>query len=114
MAVDQGGLRSTQARIAALTRAAMTDGAEISAPGRKAFLESFQTGHECRHCPPIIIDQSLAPEQKARAVQAAISAHFSRLALASARARGKAQVLMRQSRAADRELADGLAQLNGE
>jgi hypothetical protein len=112
MTDDPRSLRSLQARIAALTRAAQTDGSEISAPGRAAFMKSFETGHECQHCTPIVIDQSLPPEQQARAVQAAISAHFSRLALASARSRGKAQALIRQSRAADRAIAEGLAQLD--
>lgn len=102
---DGRDLKSLQMRVAALVRAAQTDGAEMTRPARAAFLESFETGHQCKHCKPIVIDQTMPPEQRARAVQAAISAHFSRLALASARARGR-------SAEADAELADNLAQLD--
>lgn len=111
---DPRSLRSLKARVAALTRAAQTDGSEISAPGRAKFLANFETGHTCKHCGTITIDQSLPSEQRARAVQAAISAHFYRLALASARTRAHAKVLMRQARAADAELERGLAQLDAE
>jgi hypothetical protein len=111
---DPRSLRSLQARIAALTRAARTDGREISAPGRAQFLANFETEHSCQYCGTITIDQSLPPAQRARAAEAAMSAHFSRLAKASAAARGKAKVLIRQSRAAERELERGLAQLDAE
>lgn len=75
--------RRANATIAALTRAARTDGREISAPARKAFLESFETEHRCGRCGTVTIDQSLPPEQRARAARAAMSAHFRRLAAVS-------------------------------
>lgn len=75
--------RRANATIAALTRAARTDGRDISAPARKAFLASFETEHRCDHCGTITIDQSLPPDQKARAARAAMSAHFRRLASVS-------------------------------
>jgi hypothetical protein len=76
-------LRRTNATIAALTRAATTDGREISAPARKAFLEKFEHEHTCAHCGTVKIDQALPPEQRARAARAAMSAHFRRLAAVS-------------------------------
>ena len=75
--------RRSSATIAALTRAARTDGREISAPARRAFLDSFQVEHTCRHCGTVTIDQSLPPDQRARAARAAMSAHFRRLAAVS-------------------------------
>lgn len=74
--------RSIHARIAALTRAAQTDGSVISAPARAKFLENFETEHKCRLCGTVTINQSLSPQQRLRAVEAARRAHFSRLALA--------------------------------
>lgn len=112
MADETSDLRSAQARIAALTRAAQTDGREISAPARRAFLESFLTGHTCGLCKTVTIDQSLPPDQRARAVQAAISAHFTRMALKSARARSRARAAEREAAEASAELHERLAQLD--
>lgn len=112
MADETADLRSAQARIAALTRAAQTDGREISAPGRQAFLKSFLTGHSCKLCKPVTIDQALPPDQKARAAEALMRAHFTRMALKSALARGRARRGRDEASDADRELAEGLAQLD--
>lgn len=104
--------RRANATIAALTRAAKTDGREISAPARARFLEKFQTRHACRHCGVIEIDQSLPPEQRARAARAAMSAHFRRLAAASRLARFTAARITEQAEQADEELRADLAELD--
>jgi hypothetical protein len=96
--------RRASATIAALTRAARTDGREISAPGRAAFLASFQTRHTCKHCGTIEIDQSLPPDQRARAARAAMSAHFRRLASVSVTARHTMQRIDQIAVAAEEQL----------
>jgi hypothetical protein len=101
---EEANDRSEHARIAALTRAAQSDGSAMTAPARAAFLDGFKTGHKCKYCKPITIDQSLPPEQRARATQALISLHFTRIR----KARKKAA----QASKADRELAGDLAQLD--
>jgi hypothetical protein len=112
MADETSDLRSAQARIAALTRAARTDGREISAPARKAFLDSFLEGHSCNLCKPVTINPALPPDQRARAAEALMRAHFTRLALKSALARGRIARGRDEASDADRELAEGLAQLD--
>lgn len=106
--------RRANAQIAALTRAARTDGRAISAPARAAFLERFETRHECRHCGVIQIDQSLPPEQRARAARAAMSAHFRRLAAASKLARYTAARIEAQADQVDEQLRADLAALDVE
>jgi hypothetical protein len=110
--MDEQEIRSTHAQLAALTRAATTDGAEISAAGRAKFLANFETEHTCRHCGTVTIDQSLPPAQRRRAAQAAMRAHFIRLRRASQISRDRAATLIEQARAAEQELADDKAQLH--
>lgn len=100
------------ARIAALTRAATMDGSEISAPARAAFMERFKTRHECKLCGVVEIDQTLPPKQRARAVQAAITAHFTRLAARPRIARMRARQLYRSAQQAEAELDQELADLD--
>lgn len=106
--------RRTNATIAALTRAARTDGREISAPARRAFLESFETKHSCRHCGTVEIDQSLPPDQKARAVRAAISLHFRRLASVSVAGRSTLERVGSMVDAAEEQLRTELGELDDE
>jgi hypothetical protein len=111
--MDDQEMRSTHAQLAALTRAARTDGAEISAPGRAAFLKNFEDGHHCKHCgtvPPV--DQSLPPAQRQRAAQAALRAHMIRLNRASAIARRTAATYIGRAQAAGQQLAEDQAQLD--
>ena len=105
--------RSANASIAALTRAARTDGRDISAPARKKFLENFETRHECERCGVVEIDQSMPPEQRARAAAAARSAHFRRLATVSRLARHAAAELTARAEAAETQLNAELAELDG-
>jgi len=104
--------RRANATIAALTRAAQTDGREISAPARKAFLASFETQHSCKHCGVINIDQSLPPDQRARAAKAAMSAHFRRLAAVSVAGRATLERIGGMVDAAEEQLRDELEQLD--
>lgn len=109
---DDHSLRRLHARIAALTRAARTDGDEISAPARAAFMKRFETRHECQLCGVVEIDQTLPPIQRQRAIEAAISAHFTRLAMRSGLARAKARRLYQRAQEAEAELTDELADLD--
>lgn len=109
---DDRSLRSMHARIAALTRAARTDGREISAPARSAFMKRFETRHECKLCGVVEIDQTLPPAQCARAVQAAITAHFTRLAARPRIARMRAAQLYQSAAQAEAELDEELAGLD--
>lgn len=104
--------RRANATIAALTRAARTDGREISAPGRAAFLRSFETEHTCTHCGTIKIDQSLPPDQRARATKAAISAHFRRLAAVSVAGRSAMSRIDTMVTAAEEQLGTELELLD--
>ncbi len=74
-------LRSLRARLAALTLHASTDSTLHTAPARKAFLAKFED----------LVDPDLVLPVAERLRRAAIArrAHFTRLALASARARSR-------------------------
>ena len=109
---DDASLRSMHARIAALTRSARTDGREISAPARAAFLQKFETRHECKLCGTVEIDQSLPPAQRQRAVEAAIRAHFTRLAMRPRIARARARRLYVDAKKAEAALSEELAGLD--
>ena len=107
---DEQTVRSLHARVAALTRASTTDGAEISAAGRAQFLENFRTGeHRCKLCPPLPpIDQALPADQQQRMTQARIDLHFQRMGLASAAARNRSRRLADLADGLDGELAEQL------
>jgi hypothetical protein len=104
--------RRANATIAALTRAARTDGREISAPARRAFLSSFETQHHCTHCGTVTIDQSLPPDQRARAARAAMSAHFRRLASVSVAGRSTLERVGGMVTAAEDQLRAELGELD--
>jgi hypothetical protein len=73
--------RSIRARLAAHTlHAKVTDPAAHTAPARQAFLDRFE-----REVDP---DGTLSPADRARRAEHARKAYFTRLALASAKARG--------------------------
>lgn len=65
----------------------------MTAKARQAFWDSFNVGHDCGLCDPVIIDQSLPPREKDRQAAAARAAHFSRIArnarIAATAARGR-------------------------
>lgn len=74
--------RSLRARLAAHTlHAQIVDPAAHTAPARRAFLDRFE-----REVDP---DGTLPPAERARRAEHARKAYFTRLALASARARAK-------------------------
>lgn len=100
---DEG--RRLRAQVAALTRAAQTDGAEISAPAREQFLQNFLTEHTCRLCGTITIPPHLTPAQRNRAAAAAKRVHFKRLNLQSRAARLALEQLQELTARLDAELA---------
>lgn len=71
--------RTLRARLAAHTLHASHDSREITAPARAAFLNRLE-----RECDP---DGVLPPEERARRVEQARKAYFTRLAYQSSRAR---------------------------
>ncbi len=73
--------RVLRAKIAAHVRWSRQDPVEGTSSARAAFLERFE-----REVDP---DQVLPPDERARRAEHARKAHFSRLAMASARARRK-------------------------
>jgi hypothetical protein len=109
---EERSLRSMQAQIAALTRAARSNGSEMTAAKRAAFLRGFETRHECKYCGVIEINQDLPPAEHERAATAARSAHFRRLALRSKASRLRARKLYKQARDIESELAAELADLD--
>lgn len=71
--------RTLRARAAAHAMHAKNDSQQTSANGRAAFLASFEA--------QVDPDGTLPPEERRRRAEHARSAHFARLALASAKAR---------------------------
>ena len=52
----------------------------MTAKARQSFWDSFNAGHECTVCKPVIIDPALPAGERERQAAAARSAHFSRIA----------------------------------
>lgn len=71
--------RVLRARLAAHAMHSQNDSREVTAPARAAFLAGFE-----RDVDP---EGELPPEERARRAEQARRAHFTRLALASSRAR---------------------------
>ncbi len=81
MASSTPAHRALVSRIAAHSKWAKTDSTEGTAAARRAFLDRFE-----REVDP---DGTLPPAERARRAEHARKAYFTRLALASARARRK-------------------------
>ena len=91
--------RALVARIAANERwSREPDRAAATAPARAALLAKFE-----RQVDP---DGTLPPQERARRAEHARKAHFTRLALASARSRRRAREFTAEAEAAEAELAD--------
>lgn len=73
-------------KLGGLTNAARGNITSLSRSGRRAFRDGFDTGHGCRVCPTITIDQDLPPDERARRADALYRLHFARMAAAKARA----------------------------
>jgi hypothetical protein len=82
-------VNSLAGRVGGLTRSAMYDGREMTAAARQRYRQSFAFGHECQLCPKVQIAAQLPLSERQRRAEALRRAHFSRLALASARARAR-------------------------
>jgi hypothetical protein len=109
MPVDLDSLASLRASAAALTRVARTGGAKVSAPARAKFLANFETEHRCRLCGVVKVDQSLPPEERAKAALAARRAHMTRMRLWAIRARRLADAAIADADQAEAAEADELA-----
>jgi hypothetical protein len=72
-------LATQRARIAALTRASLYDGREITKKARGAFMDSFLAK----------IPENLPESERLRRAECLKKAHFTRLAYLSAKARAK-------------------------
>ena len=84
-------LRRLRSSIAANSRwAHEADRSAATSPGRAAFMAKFE-----REVDP---DHRLTPEERAKRVENAIKAHFSSLALKSAKARQKSADAAREAR----------------
>lgn len=73
--------RKLRARLAAYTRSSQYDGRAVTAKARQTFLDQFE--HQ------VDPDNQLPKAERARRAEAARKAHFTRLALRSARTRAK-------------------------
>lgn len=101
MAQTSSSVLSLAGRVGGYRRAALYDGQTVTARARATFEASFEAGHECKVCAPVTLPDNLsAPERKRRA-RALRAAHYSAVALASARARSS-------KKAASSTKADGL------
>lgn len=85
----RSSIYSLAGRVGGHTRAALYDGAAMTAKARETFAASFRDGHRCRVCPPFEMPADLLPGERERRAEALRQAHYARVALASARARSK-------------------------
>lgn len=80
---------SLAGRVGGLRRAALHDGEAMTRQARDSFRASFETGHGCSVCPRIDIPAGLPAEERRRRGEALRRAHYSAVAMASARSRAK-------------------------
>lgn len=80
---------SMAGRVGGYRRAAMYSGLEVTARARATFEASFEQGHACKVCAPVTLPDGLAPAERGRRARALRAAHYSAVALASARARSQ-------------------------
>jgi hypothetical protein len=101
--------RSRNARLGGLTRAARTDGREISRPAREGLAKTFEPGSDYR-CPvcggPHAAGKFRDPVQQARAIAAARSMHYTRLRALRDKASDTARHAAEVAGLLDAELAD--------
>jgi hypothetical protein len=76
--------RQLRGRLGAYTRASQYDGKAVTAKARQAFLDQFEQQVDPDHLLPVA--------ERARRAEAARKAHFTRLAMKSARARSRVQI----------------------
>jgi hypothetical protein len=83
----------TYSRIGGLTAAARRDNDRHAAFMRRAFRESFRTGHRCRLCPEIEIPADVSPHDREQRAAALWQLHWERMR--ARRARGRTRRRMR-------------------
>ena len=76
--------RQLRGRLGAYTRSSQYDGKAVTAKARQTFLDRFE--HE------VDPDHQLPVAERARRAEAARKAHFSRMAMKSAKARSRIQI----------------------
>jgi hypothetical protein len=74
-------------RLGGYSRAARHDGELMTRKARQTFALSFLSGHGCKVCPRVDLPASLTDAERARRGEALRRAHYTRVALESARAR---------------------------
>ena len=80
---------SLAGRVGGFRRAALYDGRAVTARARAVFEASFESGHQCKVCAPVVLPDGLSLTERKRRARALRAAHYSAVALASARARTK-------------------------
>lgn len=99
---------SLAGRVGGHARAAMYNGIEVTQRARDAFAASFHEGHACRVCPRVELPADLLPGERGRRAESLRRAHFSRVALASVRARADKKRTAAVRKAATAQEVDGV------
>lgn len=81
--------RQQYSRLGGYATAARYDGHAINAKARATYRDSFRAGHGCKLCPAFTMPEGLPEAEVARRAEALRRGHFTRLAIASSRARAK-------------------------
>jgi hypothetical protein len=79
--------RRSYSRLGGYATAARYDGLAITGEARTTFRESFRAGHSCKLCPVFAMPEGLPESEVARRAEALRRAHYTRLAIASGKAR---------------------------
>jgi hypothetical protein len=79
--------RVLRARLGGYAARAKHDGVKLTAAARATFATSFRAGHACRVCPLVEMPSGLPEAEVVRRADALRRAHYTRLALRSARSR---------------------------
>lgn len=89
MARASSSVLSLAGRVGGFRRAALYSGQEVTARARATFEASFEQGHACKVCAPVTLPDGLTTGERQRRARALRAAHYSAVALASARARSQ-------------------------
>ena len=82
--------RVLRSRLGGSATAARHDSREINAKARATYRDSFRTGHGCAVCERVDLPADLSDAERTRRAEALRKLHYGRLALKSARGRGRA------------------------
>ena len=96
-----------RARLGGLTRAALYDGAAVTAKARETFRASFLAGHSCKVCPEVPVPAELPPAERQRRADALYAAHYVRIRMAKAEKSRKATSVIETPDVAEPEVSRG-------